>query len=151
MQSILNFRISEDAAKLILRVTIGVLVLLHGIFKIQNPGAVGFIGGLFTSIGLPAFLAYLIYVGEVVAPIMMIVGYKTRLAAALVAITLSVAILIAHASQIFSLTATGGWEIELQVLFLFGAISVFGLGSGKYALKRSTHAADTASTAAVAG
>lgn len=127
--------ISEDTAKLILRLTIGILVLFHGLFKLQNPGAVGFIGSLFAGVGLPVFLAYLVYVGEVVAPIMLIVGYKTKLAAALVAVTLFVAIMLAHTSQIFSLGEMGGWAIELQGLFFFGAVAIFGLGAGRYALE----------------
>ncbi len=50
-----KIHISEDTAKLILRLTIGGLVLLHGIFKVMNPEMLGFIGGMFSSIGLPAF------------------------------------------------------------------------------------------------
>jgi putative oxidoreductase len=126
--------VSEDAAKLTLRLAVGILVLMHGIFKLQNPGAVDFIGGLFNNLGLPAFLAYLVYIGEVVAPIMLIVGFRVKLAAALVAITLAVAILLAHASQIFTLGTTGGSAIELQLMFLFGSIAIMGLGAGKYRL-----------------
>lgn len=131
-----QINLSEDTAKLILRLTIGVLVLLHGIFKLNNPMAIGFIGGAFASLGLPAFLAYLVYIGEIVAPIMMIVGYKTKIAAALIAITLLVAILLVHTGEVFSLGQTGGWAIELQALYLFGAVAVFGLGAGKCALDK---------------
>lgn len=129
-----NIRISEDTAKLLLRIAIGGLVLFHGLFKIMNPGVVGFIGGLFTSVGLPAVLAYLIYIGEVVAPIMLILGYRARIAAALIAFTLLVALFLAHRGQFFSLNETGGWMIELQALYLLGAIALVGLGAGKYAL-----------------
>lgn len=137
MQSIKKFDacfLSEDAAKLVLRVTVGFLVLLHGIYKIQNPGSIDFIGGLFQNLHLPAFLAYLIYIGEIVAPLMMIAGFMTRLGARLVAITLAVAIILAHAGDIFALTAMGGSAIELQLMFLVGAIAVAGLGAGKYSL-----------------
>ena len=126
--------LSEDAAKLALRVAVGFLILLHGVYKIQNPGALDFIGGLFASVHLPAFLAYLIYIGEIVAPIMVIVGFMTRLGARLIAITMVVAILLAHASQIFTLTAMGGSAIELQLMFLVGAVAVAGLGAGKYSM-----------------
>lgn len=128
--------VTEDAAKLILRVAVGFLVLLHGIFKMQNPGAVDFIGGLFSAVYLPSFLAYLIYIGEVVAPIMLIVGYRTKIAAALVAITLAVAIVLAHSAQIFTLGQMGGSAIELQLMYLFGAIAIMGLGAGKYQLEK---------------
>lgn len=126
--------LSEDAAKLLLRLTVGILILLHGIFKITHPEAIGFIGGLFESFHLPAFLAYLVYLGEIIAPIMLIVGFKTRIAARLVAITLAVAIVLAHLPQVFTLGASGGSAIELQLMFLFGAVAIAGLGAGKYAL-----------------
>jgi putative oxidoreductase len=127
--------ITEDRAKLLLRGTVGFLILLHGIYKLMNPEAVGYIGGMFASIGLPAFLAYLIYIGEIVAPIMLIIGYQTKIAALLVAITMLVAILLAHASQIFTLAEMGGGAaIELQLMYLFGALAIFGLGAGKHRL-----------------
>ncbi|MEZ4194859.1 MAG: DoxX family protein [Candidatus Paceibacterota bacterium] len=127
--------LTDDCAKLILRLTVGILVLMHGIFKLQNPEAVDWISSLFSELGLPAFLAYLIYIGEVVAPVMLIVGYKTREAAQLVVVTLVVAIGLVHSSQIFSINEmTGGWAIELQGLYLFGALAIVGLGAGKYSV-----------------
>ncbi len=127
--------ITEDRAKLLLRVTVGVLIFLHGWYKLMNPEAVGYIGGMFAEIGLPAFLAYLVYVGEIVAPIMLIIGYQTRIAALLVAITMVVAILLAHAAQIFTLAEMGGGSaIELQLMYLVGALAIFGLGAGKHRL-----------------
>lgn len=132
--NIKNIELSEDAAKLILRLTVGILVLLHGIFKLQNPAAVDWIGSLFSGMHLPAFLAYTVYIGEIIAPIMLIIGYKTKIASALVAITLLVAVILAHAGDLFSLSQTGGWAIELQALYFFGAVAIFGLGAGKYTL-----------------
>lgn len=126
--------LSEDVAKLILRLSLGIMMLLHGVFKIMHPEAVGYIGSLFSGIGLPAFFAYLIYVGEVLAPVLIIIGYRTRLAGLVAAITMVVAILLAHSSQIFSLTEMGGWMIELQAFYLFSALTVFGLGAGKYSI-----------------
>lgn len=127
---------TEDNAKLLLRLTVGILVLLHGIFKIMNPGAIDFIGGLFNTFHLPAFLAYAVYIGEVVAPIMLIIGYRTKLAAALISFTLLVAIILAHLGDIFILTGTGGWGIELQAMFMFTALAIVGLGAGKYAIDK---------------
>ncbi len=127
--------VTEDRAKLLLRVVLGVVVLLHGVYKLQNPMAMDFVAGAFSSVGLPAALAYLIYIGEVVAPIMLIVGYQTKIAASLVAITMVVAILLVHSGQIFTLSEMGGgWAIELQAMILAAAVTVFGLGGGKHVL-----------------
>lgn len=131
-----HIHISADAAKLILRLTIGILVLLHGIAKLQNPGSIDFIQGLLEAKHLPGFIAYGIYVGEVVAPLMLIAGFRTRCAAGIIAFTLFMAVFLAHLDQVFSLAKMGGgWAIELQALYFFGALAIVGLGSGKYALK----------------
>lgn len=128
-------RLTEDHAKLILRLAIGFLVLLHGIYKLQNPGAMDFVGGAFAAFGLPTALAYLVYIGEIIAPIMLIVGYQTRIASLLVAITMIVAVILVHTGQLFTLSEMGGgYALELQVMFLAGALAIFGLGAGKYKL-----------------
>jgi putative oxidoreductase len=128
-------RLSADHAKLILRLAVGVLVLLHGIYKLLNPGAMDFVGGAFASFGLPAALAYLVYIGEIFAPIMLIVGYQTRVASLLVAITIVVAVILVHIPQLFALSPMGGgYALELQTMYLAGALAIFGLGAGKYSL-----------------
>ena len=53
-----------DIGKLILRLVLGGTILLHGIAKLT--GGIEFISGSVTSAGLPAFVAYGVYVGEVV-------------------------------------------------------------------------------------
>ncbi len=128
-------RLTDDHAKLILRLAVGFLVLLHGLYKLQNPQAVEFVGAAFSDVGLPAAFAYLFFVGEVIAPIMLIVGYQTRVAALLVAITIVVAILLVHTSQLFTLAEMGGgYALEIQTMFLAGALAIFGLGAGKHRL-----------------
>ncbi len=134
--------LSEDLAKLLLRLTVGGLVLLHGIFKLTHPEMLSFIGSAFQDSHLPASLAYLIYIGEILAPVMVIAGFKTRLGAKLIAFTLLVAILLVHLPQLFTLGQGGGSAIELQLMFLFGSLAIAGLGAGKYAVdakcKRNT-------------
>jgi putative oxidoreductase len=126
--------VSSDHAKLIIRLAVGFLVLLHGIFKLQNPAALDFVGGAFAAIGLPTTLAYLVFIGEIVAPLMLIIGYQTKIAAGLLAINMLIAIVLVHLSDLFSLSAMGGHALELQVMFLAGALAIFGLGAGKYTL-----------------
>jgi putative oxidoreductase len=131
----MNATTNQDLGKLVLRLTIGVLMLLHGIAKIR--GGVGPIEGMLQGAGLPAALAYGAYVGEVLAPIAMIVGFQTRIAAILVAVNMLFAIGLAHMAQIAQLNAqSGGWAIETQGLFLFGAIAVALLGAGRFSVDR---------------
>ena len=65
-----------DFAKLLLRVVLGLLILAHGIGKIKS--GPGMIVDLVVQHHLPAFVGYLVYIGEVVAPALLIVGLFTK-------------------------------------------------------------------------
>lgn len=123
---------AQDTAKLLLRVVLGVLILLHGISKIK--GGPGFILDIVDKAGLPEPFGYLVYVGEVLAPVLLIVGLWTRAAAIVVAINMVVAILLVHMGELFTLDKSGGWALELQGLFLVVAIAVALLGAGRYSV-----------------
>lgn len=122
----------EDFGKLILRLTLGVLILLHGIAKIGT--GIGFVANLLQGHGLPAELAYIVYVGEIVAPALIIVGLTTRLAATIVAISMAAAFWLVHMNELTQLDKTGGWALELQGMYLFGALSLAFLGAGRLSL-----------------
>jgi putative oxidoreductase len=117
---------------LLIRCIIGILILFHGIANLNSNYA--FIKGLLDGQSIPDFLAYAVFIGEIIAPLLLIIGYKTRLSSLVIAINFLVAILLAHRSEIFSLNQFGGWGIELQTLYLFGALTLFFTGAGKYAV-----------------
>ena len=117
---------------LILRLTLGILMILHGYSKIIN--GVGGIENNLIEKGLPGFIAYGVYVGEVIAPLMMIVGFRTRLAALIFAFNMVVAAVLAHPSQIFALTERGIYALETLALFLFGGLALVFTGGGKFAV-----------------
>ena len=121
---------------LILRVSIGLMLLLHGFAKISN----GFAGikGMLAGMGLPEFLAYGALVGEVVAPLLLIVGLLTRPVAAVIAFNMLVAVAMAHCGDICSLSPMGGWAIELPMLFFFPAVALVFTGGGKYIIASRT-------------
>lgn len=124
----------NDSGKLVLRLTIGILLLLHGIAKLK--GGVGWMAGPLGAVGLPAFVAYGAYVGEIVAPVLMIVGKWTRLAGLIVAVNMLGAIVLVQRDKIATLNQGGGWGIELEMLFLLGGVALFLLGSGRYSVSR---------------
>lgn len=120
---------NTDVGRLILRLAVGVLILLHGISKVT--GGVGPIAGMLERAGLPAALAYGAYIGEVLAPILLIVGVWTRAAAVVVVVNMLVAVYLAHMGDIASINKQGGYALELQAMFLFGALSIAFLGAGR--------------------
>jgi putative oxidoreductase len=121
-----------DVARLLLRLMLGLLILLHGISKIR--GGPGFILDIVDKAGLPEPFGYLVYVGEVVAPILVIIGLFTRASALVIAINMIVAILLVHIPQFFTLADTGGWALELQGLYVVVAVCVALLGAGRYSV-----------------
>ena len=124
---------NTDLGKLIVRLTLGGLLLFHGIAKLLN--GIGFIEAQLASHNLPAVLAYGVYIGEVVAPLMVILGYQTRIGALIIVFSMLVAIVLVHSHQLLSLAGNGGWALELQGFFLFTALAVVFMGPGKYKLK----------------
>lgn len=119
---------------LILRISVGGLMLFHGIAKLKG---VSFIEGMLSEKGLPSFLAYGAYITEIIAPILIIVGYRMRLASLVFALGSLFAIFLVHAADIFTLNQHGGWGIELIGLYLFGALALFFTGSGKFSVSTS--------------
>ncbi|OCL84124.1 DoxX family protein [Arcobacter porcinus] len=125
--------LSSDLGKLILRLTIGGLMLFHGWAKIV--GGIAGIKYLTVKAGLPEFFAYGVYLGEVLFPIMIVLGIFVRTSALFLALTMVAAIFLAHSHEIFALSKTGGPVIELALIYLLGSISIMFIGSGKYSLK----------------
>lgn len=119
-------------ALFILRLTFGGLMLFHGFSKLIH--GVDGIGSMLTEKGLPSFISYGVIVGEVVAPLLMIVGFRTKIASMIFAFTMLVAILLAHSEDVFSLSKHGSWAIELQGIYFFGAVALSLTGAGKYAI-----------------
>lgn len=124
----------DDIGKLLLRLSTGGLLLFHGIAKLSN--GIGWMGGMLGGIGLPAFIGYGVYVGEVIAPLLLLAGKFTRPAGLVVAFNMLVAILLARRDSIVKLNMGGGWDIEVEMLFLLGGLAIWFLGSGRYAVSR---------------
>ncbi|WP_299158280.1 DoxX family protein [uncultured Tenacibaculum sp.] len=123
---------NKEIGLLIQRITIGFLILFHGIANMNSNYS--FIKSLLSGLGLPEIIAYAVFIGEIIAPILIIIGYRARLASLILAFNMLFAILMAHTSEVFSINKYGGWAIELQALYLFGAITILFIGAGKYAI-----------------
>lgn len=110
------------AAMVLLRVTLAVLMLFHGWAKITN--GISGIEAMVVKAGLPAFFAYGVFIGEVIAPLFMLVGLFVVPAAWVIAINMVVALVLVHSTHFFQLSKSGGWSLELQAFFLITAVVV---------------------------
>jgi len=122
---------NSDIAKLLLRVTTGVLILFHGIYKVIH--GVDTIKVMLSSSGLPEFFAYGVYLGELIAPIFIILGLYARVASLVLGLNMFMAMFLAYGFS-FSLAKYGGLAIESPLIFLVMSILIALLGSGKYSV-----------------
>ena len=96
-----------DTGKLLLRLTIGILMLFHGVNKLRH--GIGFIDGALQAHHLPTWIGYGVYIGEVVAPILLIIGLLTRPAALVVAFDMVSAWYLVLAANAFTLAKQTGF------------------------------------------
>lgn len=120
---------NTDLGLLLLRISTGGLMLFHGVSKLIH-------GISFLVENMGAF-GYAVYIGEVLAPIAILIGFRTRIAAVLLAVTCVVAVATAHAQEVFTISEHGGYALELLMLYLFGALALFFTGAGKYAASKT--------------
>jgi len=110
----MNASTQQDIGKLVLRIALGLLILLHGIFKLRH--GIGGIEGMVAAHGLPGFVA--------------------RVGAALVAVNMLFAFALAHMGHLARLNEQGGWALELQGMYLAAAVALALLGPGRYAINQ---------------
>ena len=127
-------RTLEDVGKLILRVGFAGLLLFHGIHKLLH--GVDPIMDLLEAHGFPRLMAYGTLVGEIVAPVLVLVGKFTRLAAAVMALTMVTAGYLAFRDKLLTLTPVGAWALEPVAVFFLGSLAICFLGAGRFSLSR---------------
>jgi putative oxidoreductase len=127
-----RMQLNEDLGKLILRLSVAVLILLHGIAKIRY--GLGDVIPALARHNIPQAVGYTVLLGEVVAPVLMIIGLWTRPAAWLLAATMAAALVLGHARELFQMTNHGGLLLEVQWMYFTGAVAVALLGAGRFSV-----------------
>lgn len=125
-----------DVGLLLVRLAIGLPMLIYGISKLFS--GIAYIQGLLQGIGLPAVFGYAVFLGEVLAPVLIIVGFRTRLAALVFAFNCLTAIVLSQSGYLFKLNDSGGWAMELLGIYLTIAIALYFTGSGKFSLSNNS-------------
>ena len=123
---------SQEYAALILRITLGIMFVAHGLLKIMLltlPGE----DGCFEAVGFPGWMAYVVAYAEVGGGLLLISGFAVRaVSIALIPILLGATYVHLGAGWVFS-NEGGGWEYPafLTVATIVQAL----LGPGKFALQ----------------
>jgi len=123
---------ADDVGRLVLRLELGILVLLHGVHKLLY--GVSGIESMLQGLGLPGQLAYAVFLGEVLGPIMLIFGWYARIGAGLVVVNMLVAIALVHRHDLLQLNTHGAWALELQGIYLFTGVALMLMGPGRFSV-----------------
>lgn len=126
----------DDFGKLVVRLATGGMLLTHGVTKALN--GIDFVQGQLAESRLPAFLAYGVFVGEIVAPLALILGLFSRPAGLVIAVNMAMAVFLAKPDAIATISRGGAWGIEVEALFGLGGIAVALLGAGRYSVSKGT-------------
>ena len=125
---------NEDLGKLVLRLTLGILILFYGIAMLK--GGVGFLMPMVQGVGLPPWVAYGVYIGEVVGPIMVILGLFTRTGAFLIFANMVFAVMLVHRPELWMMDKQGGYALALQAMYMFSALALMLMSPGRFAVTR---------------
>ena len=116
----------DHIAKLLLRIGYSLLLMTHGLPKLEklfsneikfpDPLSIGDVNSLFLTV-----------LGEFIAPLFVIIGYKTRLFSFFPAFTMLIAAFVVHFEDPFG-------KKELAILYLLGFVLVILFGPGKYSI-----------------
>lgn len=121
---------NTDLGLLVLRIGMAALMLTHGL-----PKLIDFIGGDTSVVGDPIGVgglisSILVILGEVIAPVLVLIGLKTRWAALIAAITMGVAAFVVHAGDPIA-------DKEKALLYLAGFLAIALMGAGKISVDKN--------------
>lgn len=120
-------------ATALLRISLGVMFLAHSVVLKLFTFTLAGTAGYFESIGLPGFLAYVVFWMEAIGGVLLVLGIGTRwIAAALIPVLIGALWVHVGNGWVFSAT-DGGWEYPLYLIVL--ALAQILLGDGAFALQ----------------
>jgi len=130
-----NFWTNSDIGLLIVRISLGGIIFFHGFHKLLH--GIEETSQILASGGMPLSgqLAYFVYVSEVLAPVLIVLGVFTRLSALSIFVTL-IAIFLVLPFPV-SLDEHGAMNIESQLYFLLLSAALFFTGPGRYTVKKN--------------
>ena len=130
----------NDLAALIARLALGLVVLPHGLQKLFGMfGGYGFgpTVEFFASIGVPAFIAVLVILGDSFGALFLLLGFISRVSVAGITLIMIGAVFLVHLPNGFFLNWDGtqkGEGFEFHILALGLALIVILRGGGKWSL-----------------
>lgn len=129
-----SFWTDNDTGLLIMRLTLAILFLFHGWYKIRF--GIDMPMARMESWGIPGFLMYFAYISEVVAPLLLIAGVFSRLSLLTIFGTMVFVLYIEFRTGL-SLDQFGAPNIEKQIFYFFTSVGLFFTGPGRHRVKNT--------------
>ena len=128
-----NFWTNSDIGLLIVRIALGGIIFFHGFHKITHGVADQF--QLLANNGIPGQFIYFVYISEVLAPVLIVLGVFTRISCLTIIVTM---IVVFYALPFpIGLSEHGAMNIESQLYFLLLSVALFFTGPGRYTVKKN--------------
>jgi putative oxidoreductase len=125
-----NFWTSSDVGALILRVTLGGVIFMHGFNKVIH--GIDEQIQVLASNGIPGQFMLFVYISEVLAPALIVLGILTRLSSLSIIVTMIIVFYVLPFPV--GLDEHGALTIESQLFFLLLPAAIFFIGPGRYRL-----------------
>lgn len=127
---------ASDLGVLLLRLSLGIMFLAHSVVLKLFTYGLGGTAQFFVGVGLPAWLAYVVFIAEVVGGVLLVLGIQSRWVALSLSPILLGALFTVHLANGWVFTSpNGGWEYPAYLFVL--CIAQVLLGDGPYALRAS--------------
>jgi len=128
-----NFWTNSDVGLLIVRIALGGIIFFHGFHKLMHGTDDQF--QILASNGIPGVFIYFVYISEVLAPVLIVLGVFTRISCLTIIVTM---IVVFYALPFpIGLDVHGAMNIESQLYFLLLPIALFFTGPGRYTVKKN--------------
>ena len=131
------FPVNQDLSKLLLRISVAVMMLPHGITKLPFFLGLGTAEGSLAKSGFPTSLAVLTNVGEIVGPLMILLGWKAKIGAVFVICTMFFALFVTVGLGLFGLDAIGDFKGEKALIYILVSLVIIFAGSGVCGMRMS--------------
>ncbi|MGB0866290.1 MAG: DoxX family protein [Granulosicoccaceae bacterium] len=125
---------AENNGLVLLRLTVGLMLLVAGVQKAVFPEQLSEFASNMAAINLPENAVYVVYFFEIAAPLMIILGIASRLAAGFVVLYMLIALLVISSANLLVLIPGRGHALEAEFMYLLGALAICFLGSGDKAI-----------------
>jgi putative oxidoreductase len=127
---------ASDWGVLLLRLSLGIMFLAHSVVLKLLTYGLGGTAQFFVGVGLPAWLAYVVFAAEAAGGVLLVLGIKSRWVALALSPILLGALFSVHWANGWVFTSpNGGWEYPAYLFVL--CIAQVLLGDGPYALRAS--------------